>query len=166
MNHLMFVLTIGIGATALMDLWGIARQPLFGIPAPNYSLVGRWIAHMRRGKFRHQAIAAAPAARGEQFIGWTAHYIIGITFAALLVGLYGQAWIQRPTLVPALVVGLGTVVAPFMVMQPCMGAGIAAAKTPKPNTARLHSLITHAVFGMGLYLSAWALQVISPSLTG
>ena len=38
------VLIIGIGATAVMDLWGVVRRPLLGIPAPNYALVGRWIA--------------------------------------------------------------------------------------------------------------------------
>jgi hypothetical protein len=38
--------------------------------------------------------------------------------------------------------------------QPGLGAGIAASKTPKPNVARLRSLMAHAVFGLGLYLSA------------
>ena len=39
-------------------------------------------------------------------------------------------------------------------MQPGMGAGIAASKTPKPNAARLRSAMTHTVFGLGLYASA------------
>ena len=54
--------------------------------------------------------------------------------------------------------GIGTVVAPFLLMQPCMGAGIAASRTPYPASVRLHSLITHGVFGLGLYLSGWARQ--------
>ena len=48
--------------------------------------------------------------------------------------------------------------APFLLMQPCMGAGIAASRTPHPASARVHSLINHAVFGLGLYLFGWALQ--------
>jgi len=32
-----------------------------------------------------------------------------------------------------------------------MGAGIAASRTPRPGAARLQSLVTHAVFGLGLY---------------
>jgi Protein of unknown function (DUF2938) len=52
-------------------------------------------------------------------------------------------------------VGLFTVVAPFFVMQPGMGVGIAASKTPKRGMARLRSIVTHAVFGVGLYGSAW-----------
>jgi hypothetical protein len=48
-----------------------------------------------------------------------------------------------------------TVAAPFFVMQPAFGLGIAASKTPNPTQARLHNLLTHTVYGFGLYLSAW-----------
>jgi nitrous oxidase accessory protein NosD len=41
-------------------------------------------------------------------------------------------------------------------MQPGMGAGIAASRTPKPAVARINSLLTHATFGLGLYLAALA----------
>jgi hypothetical protein len=67
---------------------------------------------------------------------------------------WGASWLQQPTLAPALVVGIGTVAAPFLLMQPGMGAGIAANRTPRPGAARLQSLITHAVFGLGLYAAA------------
>lgn len=151
MDHLLCALLTGVGATAVMDLWSMARKRLFGVPAPDYGLVGRWLAHMPRGRFRHDAIAASPAVRGERVIGWTAHYLIGIAFAALLLGIWGLAWIHRPTLGPALIVGIGTVAAPFLVMQPGMGAGIAARRTPRPAAARFQSVVTHAIFGMGLY---------------
>lgn len=159
MNYLIFTLIIGIGATALMDLWAIARKSLFGIAPPNYGLVGRWIAHMTRGRFRHESIAAASPIRGEHFIGWTAHYLIGIAFAALLISIWGVGWVRHPTLVPAIAVGIGTVAAPFFLMQPGMGAGIAASLTPRPAAARLQSLITHAVFGLGLYVTGWLIHL-------
>jgi hypothetical protein len=54
-----------------------------------------------------------------------------------------------------MIVGIGSVVAPFLLMQPGMGAGIAASRTPKPGAARLNSLVTHAVFGLGLYAAGW-----------
>lgn len=159
MNNLLSTIFIGIGATAVMDVWGIARKSLLGIPSPNYGLVGRWIAHMSHWQFRHKAIAASSPIRGERIIGWGAHYLIGIAFAALLVAIWGDAWIHRPTLGAALVVGVGTVAAPFLLMQPGMGAGIAASRTPHPNSARLHSFISHWVFGLGLYVSGWAVQL-------
>jgi hypothetical protein len=42
------------------------------------------------------------------------------------------------------------------VLQPGMGLGIAGSKTPRPNVVRLRALLTHTVFGVGLYLSALA----------
>ncbi|MCE2595755.1 DUF2938 domain-containing protein [Motilimonas cestriensis] len=159
MSNLMAVFFIGIGATAVMDLWSILRKSLFGIALPNYGMVGRWLAYMRHGKFRHDSIAASAPKQGEHFIGWIAHYLIGITFAAVLVGTAGKTWILNPTIGAALVVGVATTVAPFLLMQPGMGAGFASSRTPKPNSARLHSIINHAVFGLGLYASGWALKL-------
>jgi hypothetical protein len=143
-----------------MDLWGLARKPLLGIAPPNYALVGRWIAHMTRGRLRHDSIAASAPVCGEHIIGWTAHYLIGIAFAALLTGIWGPAWIQQPTIGPALAVGIGTVAAPFFLMQPGMGAGIAASRTPHPASARLQSLITHMVFGLGLYAAGQVVHLV------
>lgn len=159
MNTLLMTVGVGVGATAVMDTWTLARRFLFGTAIPNYPLVGRWIGHMRHGCFRHDSIAAAPSIPGEGAIGWTAHYLIGIGFAQLLVALFGGAWLRQPTLVPALAVGLGTVAAPFLVMQPGMGAGIAASRTPRPGAARVQSMINHGVFGFGLYLSARLAQL-------
>lgn len=160
MNFLVSNLLIGVGATAAMDLWAIARKRLLGTPLPNYGLVGRWLAHMTRGRFRHDSIAAAPVIRGERVIGWTAHYLIGIAFAAVLLGIWGLAWIQHPTIGPALIVGIGTVAAPFLVMQPGMGAGVAASRTPRPAAARLQSFVTHAIFGCGLYAAGWVVSFL------
>ena len=160
MDYLVCTLLIGAGATAVMDLWAIARKRLLGSPAPNYGLVGRWLAHMPRGRFRHDSIAAASPMRGERLIGWTAHYLIGIAFAAMLTGIWGPAWVYHPTIGPALMVGIGTVAAPFLVMQPGMGAGIAASRTPRPAAARLQSVVTHAIFGLGLYAAGWVASVL------
>jgi hypothetical protein len=43
-------------------------------------------------------------------------------------------------------------------MQPAFGLGVAASKTPNPNKARLKSLMTHTVFGVGLYVWAYLLS--------
>ena len=110
MNCLLSALIVGVGATAVMDVWGIVRKRLLGIPGANYALVGRWLGGMPRGRFRHESIAAASPVRHERLIGWAAHYLI---------------------------------------------AGIAASRTSRPTAARVQSLITHAVFGVGLYGAAW-----------
>ena len=160
MDKLIFIALTGIGATAIMDLWAIIRRQLFSIPSTNWGIVGRWIAYMTYGQFRHDSITTSPTIRGEQFIGWVAHYLIGIGYAAILVVSCGKAWINNPSLAPALAVGMATVLAPFLIMQPAMGAGIAASRTQNPNSVRLQSFINHVVFGLGLYVSSLAVKLV------
>lgn len=151
MDTLVYTLLTGAGATAAMDLWTIARKRALGSPLPDYGLVGRWLAHMAHGRFRHERIAASAPVAGESLLGWTAHYLIGIGFATILLVVWGSEWTRQPTPGPALIVGIGSVAAPFLIMQPGMGAGIAARRTPNPAAARIQSLVTHTVFGIGLY---------------
>lgn len=155
-DFLVCAVLIGTGATALLDLWAAARERLLGRPSLDYGLVGRWLGHMARGRFRHVSIAAAAPLPGERLIGWSVHYLIGMAFAALLLAVWGLEWARHPTLGPALIVGFGSVAAPFLLMQPGMGAGIAASRTPNPQSARLGSLTAHGVFGLGLYAAGWA----------
>ncbi len=154
MDDVFSVVLIGIGATAVMDLWCLIRKALLGIALPNYGLVGRWVAYMPSGRFHHNNIKNSAPIRGEHIAGWLIHYGVGILFSAVLMLMSGMAWIGQPTLAPALAVGLGSVAAPFLLMQPGMGAGIAASRTPHPASARLQSLVTHLVFGCGLYIAA------------
>lgn len=153
---------IGGGATVVMDLWTLTRWRLFGTPLPDYGMVGRWIGHMPAGRFRHARIAASPPVRNERPLGWMAHYATGVAFAAVLLAIAGPEWARHPTFITAFAVGLATVAAPFLLMQPGMGAGIAASRTPRPNAARVQSLIIHAVFGIGLYTAAVLVTFLSP----
>ncbi len=146
-------LFIGVGATVVMDLWALLLAR-FGVQSLNLALLGRWIGHLLAGRFTHANIAAATPVRWETAIGWCAHYGIGITFAALLLWTYGLDWARSPSLVPALSIGIGTVVAPLFILQPGMGAGIASRRTARPVFNAVKSLVTHMVFGVGLYLAA------------
>jgi len=78
MDYLIRTLVIGVGATAFMDLVALVRLRLYGAPSADYAMVGRWLAYLTRGRFRHEPIAASPPVRGERVIGWLAHYLIGI----------------------------------------------------------------------------------------
>ncbi len=153
---------IGLGGAALMDGWSLLLRRRFGIATLDYALLGRWIGHFPHGRFVHDRIASAPPVAGERPLGWLAHYAIGVTFALLLLAIWGLDWVRSPTIWPALLVGVGTIVAPWFVMQPAMGAGIAGSRTPDPRATRLRNLGTHAVYGVGLYLSALAVSVLRP----
>src|ERR1043165_64285 len=101
---------IGIGATMTMDAWAAVLRRL-GIPSLDFALVGRWIAHLPRGRWRHERIARTAPVRGELLVGWSAHYATGISFAALLLLAFGLEWGRAPRPAPALFVGVVTVVA-------------------------------------------------------
>jgi hypothetical protein len=148
---------VGIGASALMDAWSLLLRRGFGVPTLDYALLGRWIGHFPRGRFVHERIAWAEPVAGERRIGLLAHYAIGVAFALVLLAISGLDWATTPTIWPPLLVGLGTIVAPWFVMQPAMGAGIAGSRSPSPWGTRLRNLGTHAVYGVGLYLAALAL---------
>jgi hypothetical protein len=154
---------IGIGATVVMDLWGLFLKQAFGVRPLSYGMVGRWIGHFGHGQFAHDDIAKATPVGREQAIGWAAHYVIGIAFAAILLAVWGFDWARNPTPIPALIVGVLGVAAPFFLMQPALGVGIAASKTPNPNQARLRSITTHLVFGIGLYCGALVSAVLIPA---
>ena len=156
----LLIIATGVGATLTMDLGSLLRRRLFATPLPNYALVGRWIAHSAHGRIHHAAIAKSPAMRGELAIGWFTHYGVGIAFAFLLSLAWGAAWFERPSFGPALITGVVTVLVPFFVMQPAMGAGFAASRTPRPGAARAQSLLTHTIYGLGLYLAALLINVI------
>jgi hypothetical protein len=151
---------IGVGAAALMDAWALFARRAFSIQGLDYALLGRWFGHFPRRRFFHERIASAEPIHGERPLGWVAHYSIGIVFSFLLLAIWGLEWARSPTIWPALVIGLGTVVAPWFVLQPGMGAGIAASRTPNPRAARLRNLATHTVYGVGLFVSAVALSIL------
>ena len=153
-------IAIGIGATLVIDLWNLFLKRAFGVPSLSYCLLGRWFRHMLGGTFRHASIAAAPRQPLECAVGWIAHYTIGVMLALVFVALTSGDWLARPTVLPALVYGIATVVFPLFIMQPSLGLGVAASRTPNPTQARLKSLATHAVFGVGLYLCALGVSYV------
>ena len=99
-------------------------------------------------------LISIPQKSYECLVGWIAHYGIGSVLALGLIALTSGEWLQKPTLMPALGYGMGTVVFPFFVLQPSLGLGIASSRAPNPLFARVKSLATHSVFGAGLYACA------------
>jgi hypothetical protein len=144
---------IGAGATLIIDTWAALLRRV-GVPSLNMAFLGRWIGHLLAGQFLHASIANAAPVRRESLLGWLTHYAIGVSFAGVLLAIFGLAWARSPSFGPALLVGLGTLPAPLFVLQPALGAGIASTKTPHPIFNTFKSLTTHAVFGLGLFWAA------------
>jgi hypothetical protein len=130
---------------------------VLGVPIAGWPMVGRWLGNMPRGQFVQENMAAARPVNGEAAIGWIAHYAIGIGYGLLLLAFWGQGWLVQPTLPQPMILSWLLLVAPYFVMMPGMGSGVAGSKTPRPNVTRLKSLISHSVFGLGMYATALVL---------
>jgi len=152
------IIVIGIVATLVTDIWQRLLQAIAGLPPARWGLIGRCVAGFRRGVFVHQSITTAASVRGEAAIGWAFHYAVGIAWAALYVAITKLGFGSGPTFISALAVSLVLLVAPWFVMQPALGLGFMAARTPQPAAVRTVNVAVHTVFGIGLYLGAigWA----------
>ncbi len=148
-------LSTGIIATVILDLWALTLNRLFGLPVTNWGRVGRWVAGLLPGSYRQDTISAPPAMACDQVIGWSTHYLVGITYAAIyLVGLNLLSRTPDPT--SALLFGIATVLAPWLILQPGLGLGYFGSRTPKPKLTRTLNLVSHSVFGFGLFIG-WRL---------
>lgn len=154
------IVLVGVGATVVMDVWLMLLKRM-GVQTLNFAFIGRWVGHLFRGRFAHDSIGKAQSIPAELALGWLTHYAVGVAFAALLVGLHGVTWMHEPSLLAALAVGVCTVAVPLFVMQPAMGLGFAASRTPAPLKSCMRSMTNHTVFGLGLYLSAVVIRWIS-----
>jgi hypothetical protein len=117
-------------------------------------MVGRWIGLMPRGSFVQLQLGKASKVPGELVIGWAFHYIVGAGYGLLLVAIRGADWLRQPVIAAPMTLALMLLVLPYFLMMPGMGMGIAASRAPKPNVARLMSILGHSVFGVGMYLTA------------
>jgi hypothetical protein len=153
----------GLGATLFMDAAALLLKHAFGVALPSYCWVGRWFCHMPQGTFTHASIFTAAQKPGECAVGWIAHYVVGAAYAVMLVAIVSDSWLSRPTLLPAVLFGLCTVVVPLFVMQPSFGLGVAGSKAPNPAQVRLRSLMAHLTFGIGLYVCAVVVSRVLPA---
>ena len=152
---------IGAGAAALMDVWALSARRAFDIEGLDYALLGRWIGHFGRGRFVHERIASSDVIRGERALGWVAHYAIGIAFAFLLLLVWGLDWARTPTIWPAMVVGLGTIVAPMVRAAAGHGRRHRGRKDAEPRRrAAPDPRSRMLVYGIGLFVSALGLSFV------
>jgi hypothetical protein len=151
-------IVMGVAATALLDLWALLLNRLFGFGLPNWAMVGRWVAHLPQGQLIHDDIGKAAAHEGELFLGWMFHYAVGIAFALVTLLIGDKDWAKDPTLLLPLIVGVVTVGCGWFILQPGLGNGIAASKKPDANRIRLLNIAGHIVFGFGLWFAALAIR--------
>jgi len=161
MTLLAMGVAMGVLATVVMDLWAIIVKHVLRLPTAHWNLVGRWFAYLPRGTFIHRPISASPPIRNELALGWVGHYVTGVVYGVAYLFIMQVVMHGDPTLFSAVIFGLATLVAPWCIMQPAMGAGFFARNTPTPGRTRAVNLSMHLVFGSSLY-PAW--QVVESAV--
>ncbi|HTE45628.1 MAG TPA: DUF2938 family protein [Gemmatimonadaceae bacterium] len=144
---------IGVASTLSMDiLSGVALKVRLISPLPPY-LVGRWFGSAARGHPVHADIATAPPANHEMVIALLGHYVIGITLTSLY--LWGMSALgSPPNASSAIAFGLCTNALPWLIMFPAMGYGFFGQHGPPGTRLLVSSAITHACFGVGLWIAS------------
>mgnify|MGYP002381394704 CR=1 FL=1 len=145
---------LGLGANILFDLWQRGLALAAGEPAPNWAPVGRWFWGLREGRVFHDDIGRAAPWEHELALGWLAHYVVGVIYGIAFALIVGRGWLAAPTLLPAWIFGIATLGFGWFLLQPGLGLGWAASRTPNPGRVRLRNLAGHTVFGLGLWLTA------------
>lgn len=161
MDIIMQAVLVGVGGTIVLDVYAFLLQHLFGVPATNWRMVGRWLGHMPHGNFIQIHLGQVEPVPGEHALGWVFHYVIGIGYGLLLIGIWGSEWLLQPGITEPLILALALLILPYCIMMPGMGMGIAGSQTPRPVITRLKSVAGHAIFGIGMYLSAQLLAAIA-----
>lgn len=159
---LSLITLMGVVATLVLDLWAASASRAFGWPRTNWALVGRWFSHLPRGKFRHAPISATTPAPLELVIGWCGHYLVGVAYAMIYMSILIWLGLQ-PTVGSAILFGVITILAPWMILQPGMGLGFFASSAPNPPLMRKVNFAAHSVFGLGLYGGWWLLAPVIQS---
>jgi hypothetical protein len=147
------VLLAGAIATASMDVLTVLAIQL-GVIAPlSPNVIGRWFASVARAHPFHDDIARAARGSHELTIAIPVHYAIGMFLTALFVLMASvMGWPAR-SLPAALVFGVCTSVFPWLLMVPAMGYGFFGAHGPEGMRLFLSSLVSHAFFGLGIWLA-------------
>lgn len=145
----------GFVATVVLDLWQRLLFAVTGIPPANWALIGRWFAHLPRGRFIHRPIADSAAVPGELALGWGMHYLVGLVYGFAYVGLMVYGLDRPPSLVNGAVFGAASVVIPWFILQPGLGIGVMGRCARNPAVPILNAFTSHVIYGVALFAGTW-----------
>lgn len=150
---------VGLGATLFIDFWKLIISH-FEINSRGILFLGRWLAYVSEGQLFHNTIIQTPKIEYERIYGLIGHYCIGVIFAFLLPSFYGNKWFSNPKILPAITVGIVSLLPPIFIVQPLFGFGIAFSRIPHSPQYLLNIIIIHLVYGIGLYLTVLVMKRI------
>jgi hypothetical protein len=146
------ILTVGVVACAIFDLWQRVFQKMTAIPPSNWAMVGRWsLGVMTNGQLLARDLESQAERQNELAVGWLVHYGVAIGYAAVYAWLM-QANILQAAFGDGLIFGVLSVAVPWFFFLPCLGKGMMARLTPNPPLVCALALMVHSLFGVSIGL--------------
>ena len=146
------ILTVGVVACAIFDLWQRVFQKMTAIPPSNWAMIGRWsLGLMTSGQLIARDLESQAEWKNELAVGWLVHYSVAIGYAAVYAWLM-QANILQAAFGDGLIFGVLSVAVPWFFFLPCLGKGMMARLTPNPPLVCALALMVHSLFGVSIGL--------------
>ena len=117
-------------------------------------LTGRWFGLMAEGHFVDSDIAEAPPISHEMAIAAPMQYAIGYTLGIVYLLVISVLGLSRRGLIKAIGFGLCMNLLPWLLMFPAIGYGWFGTHGPPGTRLFLSSVVTHCIYGIGLWLAA------------
>lgn len=152
MDVLFFCLFVGVGSTVILDVFVLLVEKYLKIPGTDWGVVGRWLLGLSHGQLVLKSESTSSTTSFEKLLGWGFHYFVGVSYAALIIIIYGVGFIENPTIVPALIVGLFiSTLAGLMILMPGLGLGFMGRLVEGWVAMFAYLFIAHAIFSFGQY---------------
>lgn len=151
---LVSIVVAGVLSCAAMDIWQQILQRVWGLPASNWAVVGRWFVHTLRSRsmYQPQIDTFSPEPK-ELPLGWLVHYLVGVAYALVFWIFLVPVPVFTATAGSGLVFGALSVAVPWFYFMPCLGKGVMASKTAMPLKACSLAVANHLVFGLAMALA-------------
>jgi hypothetical protein len=152
-GDLLIAALIGCRATAFLDLWSLFLRLAFRAPCPTSAWSSRWFSHMSKAGYQgmhplrlpHRCIPNARSAGSPT-------YVIGAFNGLAIVSVrIRRLGLAKPTIMPALIIGLVTVLPAIPHHATRVRAWPCGIPSTQSMHARIRTLLSHTVFGIGLY---------------
>ncbi len=151
-NIILFCLIVGVGSTIALDVWGVLVKTITKIPPTDWGIVGRWLIVITSVNFvLDQSKKNAPSLI-EKATGWVFHYLVGIAYAALILLIYGVGFIENPTVMPTVIVGvILSTLAGLGILMPGLGGGFFARLIPNKFQTYAYIIVAHIIFAIAQF---------------
>ena len=142
----------GLIATIIFDLFNQSLNYAYNINKPKWFLLGRYFIGFTKGKYFRESIEVDNEENNELLWGYGIHYLIGIIYGLFYV-IFNYLFFDYPSLLAAYFFGFITVLGAWCFLMPfAYNLGFFASKSDQQFKILAQNLISHFVFGTGLFI--------------